>query len=147
MEAAHCVSVQHPTAAALPKAFGAGSSQGAPLQFDVPSSVWGLEMLSLIFVRLLQNDQMLSCSSLESMDGVLCGKVRRRKCGGLTSVFRICNCCIIKWLWPCAVLWMTFRVWDLSLNGFCVITSHFSYLYGQTPNVEPFKAEFDFRAA
>lgn len=44
---------------------------------------------------------------------------------GLDFSFNVCNCCIIKWLWPCAVLWMTFRVWDLSLNGFCVTTSHF----------------------
>lgn len=86
MEAACCVSVQHLTAAALPKAFGTGSSQGVPLQFDVPSSVWGLEMLSLIIISSLQNDQMLSCNSLEATDRVLCRKVNWRECGGSTLV-------------------------------------------------------------
>lgn len=43
-------------------------------------------MLSLIFIGLLQNYQMFSCSSVEPMDRVLCGKVNRRKRGGLTSV-------------------------------------------------------------
>lgn len=134
MEAARCVSVQHPTAAALPKAFGTGSSQGVPLQFDVPSSVWGLEMLSLIVIWSLQNDQMLSLNSLQATDRVLCRKVNWRECGGstLVSVYVIAalsndfpTCHWFTRCIKCAVLWMTFRVWDLSLNGFCVITSHF----------------------
>lgn len=132
MGAGSCVSVQHPAAAALPKAFGTGSSQVVPLQFDVPSSVWGLEMLRLIFIRALQNDQTFSCNSLEAMDGVLREKVNGRECGGLTwvSVYVIAAVShdfghVLCSGWP-----LEYGTWVWMAS---VLSHHISaYLYGQS---------------
>lgn len=64
-----------------------GSSLGVPLQFDVPSSVWGLEMLSLIFVKSLLNDQTHSLvTPWKPRTGLYVGKVKGRECGGLAFV-------------------------------------------------------------
>ena len=84
MEAGYCVSMWHP--AAVPKVLWAGSSLGVPLQFDVPSSVWGFEMLSLIF-RSLQNDQTRSLPTpWKPRTGLSVGKVKGRECGGLALI-------------------------------------------------------------
>lgn len=68
--------------------------------------------------------KMIRCSPAAPWTGFYVGKSIGGNVGAWLQ-FRVCNCYITKWLWPCAVLWMTFRVWDLSLNGFWVITSHF----------------------
>lgn len=133
MEAVSSLSIQHRTAAAVPKAFWMVFFLGVPLQFDVPSSVWGLEMLSLIFVRSLQNDQTRSLATpWKPRTGVYVGKVKGRERGGLAVVsvdviaaLSADFVCVLCSGWP---LECRTWVWTASVSSHHIST----YLSGQT---------------
>lgn len=96
------------------------------LMFPLVSEDWKCWVWSL------QNDQSLPCSSLEPMDGVLCGKGNRREGGGLTlvSVYVIAALSndfghVLCSGWP-----LEYGTWVWMAS---VLSHHISaYLYGQT---------------
>lgn len=149
MGAVSWVSIQHPPAAAVPKAFRMGSFLGVLLQFDVPSSVWGLEMLSLTFVRSLQNDQTLSLATpWKPRTAVYVGKVKGREHRGLAlvsvDVIAALSADFVHVL--CSAL---DDLWSVGPESEQLPCHHITFLFTTLgrPSVEPVLAEFDFGAA